>query len=728
MIRKRLPPLVEPETYVPEPIAFSEALPLPGDPARTSQIFRSKRALEDVPDPVQLTYTVGYRRTSARSVVKFNEEDTLNGLANKISNYHMMKINQTYNNLLPTQARFTMATAQVQIMNSSKTSLRGKVTVHLPPMLSLGFSEAFILGGLGFAQDQIISFSLSDDPATQLFGFQNKTEEELVITSKNSFNPNLQGIVLLTTVEGAKDKFKISPADHKRTCSITVASETYSASYAKNLVVDRAFLQSFENLTTDTKALYCRSLMTTMLDDICANMSLPDKSLSAELLDENLYFRTSKKFTRLATNPYPNLTVHIEMSKRLSDVLGLSFHDFRWDCVNDLGIGRYEGVALSQEAMQSHLESPEVKKMSLKFKDSPKRIKKKLFDIAEGELMEKSEAKEVETLLNNTDPLNLDKLAEERFEAERQLDIEQRARNKAAHKKLEQEAKQKQEDIKRRRKEMIEEEQLKKAEEKRLAEEAKKMQLEQERLVNEQLLKEFEEKRKNTGGGVARSPAAKRTTPSPEAGADDDPPDVVVDDPPDVVVVDDPPDVVVDDPVDATAGGGPVDPAVVAGGGPLDPAVAAPPVAAPPVAAPPVAAPPVAAPPVAPPVDPNLDMWDVRNPAAPLPENFVCATETSLRGHSEFHPPAGKYVLPDEYFILFEEGVKSDYIEGVGPCCVMAWVKDGSPVDKKSGCEYPVCWNGVMTLSFYDNHQAIITPAIDNSLVTLNLLVNHYSK
>ena len=377
-IRMRQPGVVDPDPYVIEQPILLDLLPLPGNPTEFSQIFRSRRALgED--DLSYIMYTAGYRKQNLKSTVNFSIEDTLSALLNRISSYHVSRINQSYNNLLPTQAKIVMVTEHVKVGPAGKTTVRGKVTINLPPLLSLGFSEKFLVEGLGFDESQYINFTLSTDPSTQLYGFQNKSTEEMVITSNRNFNPNTQGNLFFTSVEGAAERFHIRESDHQKALTMSIATEHFVSSYTKKMKVSNQAVESVENTDQNTRALNSRSILETILEDVCVNLNLPPESLTSELDDGILYLRSKKKFLKMATTPYPNLTIHIQVPPALSKVLGFHHYDFRWDCVSELNIANFDNTNLAPETIKKHLQTPEGKKLSNAVKSSPKLTKTKLW-------------------------------------------------------------------------------------------------------------------------------------------------------------------------------------------------------------------------------------------------------------------------------------------------------------------------------------------------------------
>ena len=120
-------------------------------------------------------------------------------------------------------------------------------------------------------------------------------------------------------------------------------------------------------------------------------------------------------------------------------------------------------------------------------------------------------------------------------------------------------------------------------------------------------------------------------------------------------------------------------------------------------------------------------LTEIENPAPVIDREYICAVDDNYMGHGDYLPGLEDPVLPKDYFVIFEEGIKSDYVEGIGNCCVLACVQDGAVLESKSSCEYPNNWDGFMTLTFYTDHQAVIYPRADDSLAIINLLVNHYA-
>ena len=678
---------------------------------RTS-IPRPRRALEDEEEEHSVFYTVGYRRSSARTNFAFGESDSMEKVVKKISEYHISKMNQSYNDMLgtPVKLEYEASTREIKIQGgASKRIVRWKTRFHIPANFSLGLTQMFLLEGLGFDQQQFQSFKLTGDPVTQYYGFVNQTGLEAVITSKSDFDPAVAGRYFMQKKKAISDLFKIKGTDHTRVCTIGIASEFLESPYQKKILLAQAFFSS--NPDAKQKAMYANSIFSGILDDLEVGLNLRRKTLTSVVQERSLYLRSRQRETE---DLYNNLTVHFQMKPSTSAALGLDDFDIRWDCIQPLKLAQYQMESLGS-VVEGDIISPEGRKILGSIRSSPK---KKIRQMASQDLLEditEEEKKVVNNLLGNPAPVDADKLDEERASAqeleakENQIRLEktrkrQELTQSAKKRKLEeQEAEAEAAEAERQRR--VQESMRKMQEAKAAEEEAKRLQAaaaaaaaaaaerERQKKIKEATERERQKKIKEAQAAAEaeaeaeterqRVEAERQRLEEEEAEAErrrqeEEEEDIPV---------------------------GPFDDVVLEETNPVAPYLE----------------------------DPDLDLGlggpdpsfrEIENPAPILPTNFVALIDEPFVGHGTFEAE-DEVLVSSNYTVVFEGGVRSDYIEGIGPCCVLAYLRGDRSLDKKFICEYPKNWDGNISLSLYNHHQVPIVPTND-CLSVINVIVSHF--
>ena len=685
---------------------------------RTS-IDRPKRALEEEEEQHPIFYTVGYRRSSARTSVTFGESDSMEKVAKKIADYHIVKMNHSYNDMLgtPVKLEFEVITKDLKIQGgATKKITRWKTKFHIPANFSLGLTQAFLLEGLGFDAEQFQTFKLTGDPATQYFGFVNQTNLEAVITSRLDFDPAVAGRYFMHKKKAIADLFKVKGSDHTRVCLIGIASEFLESPYQKKILLPQTFFSS--NPDASAKARYANSVFSGILDDLEVGLNLRRKTLTSVVQDKSLYLRSRQRDTE---DLYNNLTVHFQMKPSTSVALGLDDFDIRWDCLQPLKLAQYNMDSLGA-VVEGDLASPEGKKILGSIRSSPK---KKIRQLASQDLLEgitEEEKTFVTNLLANPAPVNADKLDEERVSAtelgekESALRLEkirkrQELTQSAKKRKLEQQEAEAAEAEKQRK--LQEANRMRQLLETRAAEEEAKKQkqikeaaaveAEKQRKLQEAERQRLEEE-KNRQAKIKEAQAAAAAQQEAEeaerqrAAEEAERRRIEEEEEAERRRIEEEEEEV-DIPV------GPFDEVILEETNPLGPYLE----------------------------DPDLDLdlagtdpsfREIDNPEPILSTNFVAFTDDPFVGHGTF-VAEDEVLVSNNYTVVFEGGVKSDYIEGIGPCCVLAYLRKDRSLDKKFICEYPKNWDGNISLSLYNHHQVPIVPTND-CLSVINVIVNHF--
>ena len=794
-IRMRIPPDIPGERIVEERRILAERLPLPQDPNRFSTVnpapsfIRQKRALDDddeyteEDEILEMHYTAGFRRNPTISNTSLMEDDDIELFIKRLNGHHIIKMNQAYGDLLGFPVKLEMNVSKVPTVlpnGSTRTMNQAKIKITLPPNFSVGFSEKFFLEAVGFTSRQITSFKMTHDPNTTYYGFVNQRSTEVAFTSERVFDPGNTGRYISNKSQEIKEKFKLKKGDHRRGCNIAIVSENYAPSYTKKISLNEVDLLPPPRSGDKDRALFTVTVFTSILDDVSNELQLNKLALVCTLQGATIYLRCRQPDQ---ADIYPNLTIHFQMKSKTARHLGLTDSDIRWDGLSNLAIGYFQSME-PVDTILGDLNSPTGKKLVKKIKESPKRLRPRLFEETELAAMSQEKIQTVRQFLSDHSPLDLDRLDEEIATTTSLKEKENYLRMSTVTQ--EQEEAERKKKMLQRERQRIKLEKLNKQAEVRRLKEIQDKQAETERIAEEdRLLKEHEEnkkKRKSAEEAAAAAAAATTETTPPTTeeerrdevfqeaaaatateatteeeerrdqvfeqtdeemplagGPEDDPagledqaiggpiiPAQTEEEEPEPVVVTadvdpNPPLVIIDDPVDPL---------------PPPPAAAA---AAPVVIVPPRAA---AGPeeierggildedldldPLGVILDPMADFINVPNPAPILPPQFQCFTDNSFRGHGNF-PGDDDNLIGDDYTLIFEEGVRSDYIEGIGSCCVLAYIRKDRTLDNKFLCEYPANWDGHLTLNLYNNHQAPIRPARD-CLAILNVIVNHFEE
>ena len=677
-VKRRLPPAVPDDVEVLEPQVLFDSLPLPSDPAKTTSLARPRRSPQEEETEDALTYTVGYRRETSKSAITFGEDDSLDGLARKLSTYHFKKMGEAYSDLLSPTPKLEIIPSVVSrvIGKTTRTMNVAKVRVTLPPLFRVAVTEKFALEIIGFRPNQIAEFSVDELPGEPLYGFVNNTGAPQTYAAEKEYVPSHTARQIMASTPAIAGRFKRRPSDHTKSCTLQVVSQAFTSSYSRTIAVPPAD-------ANEPVPVFVQSLFNTILQDVTSEMKLSRGALTAQLAPQALWLRPRNPLGAAADLAYPNLTLHFKTSSRTSKRLGLYSFDFRWDGMTDYKVAEFPA---DSSAGNGSFDTPGAeRRLSRTLSESPKKTRSRLLD---DDLLAaattENETSTLQMFLANPEPLDLDRLEEEKRLAEAQEQSEGIIRTVRVLKEeearvAEERRKTAEEDREARRKErerLAQVDRIKKQEEaeaervrqEKAAERARLQ--EQDRLKKLEAEKRLETERKQREEEAAAAEtrrreeeeAAAETRRREEEEAAAAPPRVPT--PPHIIVMD-------------------------------------------------------------PPSPPPTDEMDVPNPEPVKLGYYTAAIDEAFRGHADFNPePPNNSLVPPDYTVVFEEGSRTDYIAGVGPCCVLAYVRENQPLDNKYTCEYPPNWDGGITLSLYNNHQASITPT-RNCLALLSVQVCH---
>ena len=769
-VEVQLPPQVDPEEAVEPEEGFQETLPLPGDPTRSTIAFRRSRGLSD---HFFIDYTAGYTRNCSKSTAKFAEDDNVDVFAKKVSTYHLSRINEAYGDMLASPVTLDFVLANVTTPEGLKQTM-AKTTITLPPNFNLGFSQKFALEALGYTHRQISAFHPREMASVTVYGFMNPTNAPAAFISEVPASPAKTGRSFFLKKElGAK--FVLGATTQKRIAKIDIVTESYIPAFSKRLQLDETFAGTWESVPEEARSQYAKDLLSSILEDVTSEMKLTPNVLLTQMVDGSLYLRSRQSAS--ASPPYPNLTIHFEMPSEVSRSLGLTMFDVRWNGIDDLKVGEY--TASWGPSDPTTIASPAKADIDTAVRTTPKKVRTSLYDENDRRGMDEESSAVMVAMLNNRAPLDLDELdrekqkalelaqteenirraralkaEEERSKAEKARKEQEERAAAETHRKLEEERERlkkeeaerqalaeekeerlrlaaaaalakatdeqeqtriEQEETRRRveekkaeieRQRIAEENEKKRladlaakeaelkrikdeAEKKKADAEAERIRLEKEEIERKEQEKAAEEERKRIAAAKAALDAAAVEAERQRIEEEERKKELAAR-------------------IAALLPRRGPDPPIA---GPADPALAAP---DPPVAAP---DPPIAVP---------APLRNIPNPAARPETEFYALVDNPHRGHADFVPD-GDVLVSDTYTVLFEEGNRTDFVEGLGLCCVLAHIRKDVPLYQKYVCEYPVYWDGHITLSLYDSHLAPISPTRD-SLATISLLVNHFSE
>ena len=682
---------------------------------------RPRRGLDDDEDPEQdleIFYTTGYRRPATKTKTTFGEDDSVEMFVNRLASYHLGNINKSYSNLLETPLTIEMAIERVAVKSPSKAVVnvpRGRVSVTLPANFSFGMSERFMLDQLGFSAHQISTFK----PAGQsqpVYGFVNNLGKEATFVAERLTDPAVKGKYVSSRTAEIGSKFRLGTTTQRKVCHITVHSESFVPSYSKKVIVPRSDLAATSGNPKEL-ALLVVSIFAGILDDVTSELKLDKTSLVCTLQERSVYLRS-----RLAGDQqvYPNLTLRFQMKTGTAAAFGVTDPDIRWDCVSNLGLAVYN-IEPVESVVTGDLSSPVAKRMSKRIRASPKKASKLFYDEEMENKVDADSMTVMKQFLADDSPIDADRLEDEKLSVTQLQELETAIRHTVRGKEEEEAAKAKQKKAEEAEKKRLKLEQdrlakqaerqraaeaerqrvaeanrVAEVERQRLAEEERQRVAETERVAEAERQRVAEEERQRVEE-LARQARINETRRAEEAfrnlnqGGRAQPEEVQQPEVQQPEVQREPEVQLHPNALDVLA-----DPNF----GPLDPAGL-----------------------LEPPRDVTIQ---VPNPAPILPPNFECLVDNPFVGHADFDND-DEYLVASDYAVVFEEGVRADYIEGIGSCCVLAYARSNVGLDKKFLCEYPEYWDGSLTLSLYDNHQSPVSPAND-CLSVLSIIVNHFER